>query len=64
MPLQLAGGTGGTYLATGLAVTTGDFTTPVQTVRVAAGSTITVRTAAGTFTGATYSAAGSIKRVR
>ena len=66
LPLQSASGTDGTYLAAGLAVTAGadDYMTPTHVIRVAAGSTITIRTAAGTFTGVTYSAAGAIKRVR
>ena len=64
LPLQIAGGTGGTYLANGLATATGDYTTPVHMIRVAAGSTITLRTASGTFTTVTYSASGSIKRTR
>lgn len=63
LPLQKAGGTGGTYLTTGLAITTGDFVTPRVHIRVKASTTITILTAVGTFTGVTYSAAGQISRI-
>lgn len=62
LPVQLAGGTGGTYLASGLVIATGDYSTPVQHIRVKASTVITVKTAAGTFTGVTYSASGKIKQ--
>jgi len=64
LPVQLVGGTGGTYLTNGLIVTTGDYTTPTTYLRAQNGSTITVLTAAGTFTGVTYSAAATIAQVR
>ena len=63
LPVQKAGGTGGTDLANGLIITTGDFVTPVTKLRVKASTTITIKTATGTFSGVTYSAAGNIKQV-
>lgn len=63
LPVQKAGGTGGTYLANGLIVSTGDHMTPSHQIRCQAATTITVRTATGTFTGVTYSASAAIKGV-
>lgn len=62
LPVQASGGTGGTYLASGLVIATGDYSTPVHHIRVKASTVITVKTAAGTFTGVTYSASGKIKQ--
>lgn len=64
LPVQLSGGTGGTYLANGLLTATGDYSTPTTMIRVKASTAITLRTASGTFTGVTYSASGCIKQVR
>jgi hypothetical protein len=66
MPVQLVGGTGGTYLASGLIVSASanDYVTPTTLIRAQNGTAITVKTAAGTFTGVTYSASASIKQVR
>jgi hypothetical protein len=63
LPVQLSGGTGGTFLTNGLIITTGDYSTPVVTIRCHVGTTITVQTSAGTFSGVTYSAAGTIKQI-
>lgn len=62
LPVQLTGGTGGTYLTNGLVIATGDYCTPVTKIRVKASTTITILTATGTFTGVTYSGSGNIKQ--
>lgn len=64
LPIQQAGGTGGSYLVNGLVIATGDYTTPTQLIRVKASTTVTVLTSSGTFTGVTYSASALIKQVR
>lgn len=64
LPVQLTGGTAGTYLSTGTITASGaaDFSTATATIRVKAGTSITTATTSGTFTGVTYSASGSIRQ--
>jgi hypothetical protein len=54
----------GSFLAGGLVTATGAFETPAMHIRCKAGTAITLYTAAGTFTGATYSAEGIIKQTQ
>lgn len=62
LPVQKATGTGGTYLASGLIIAIGDYSTPVTSIRVKASTSITLKTGSGTYTGVTYSVSGVIKR--
>jgi len=57
-------GLAGSFLANGLVVATGAFATPTMAIRCKAGTTITLSTATGTFTGVTYSAEGLIKQTQ
>lgn len=64
-PLMKNGGTAGTFLANGLATTTGDYCTATLHLRVKASTQITIRVpASGTFVGVTYSASGAIRQLR
>jgi hypothetical protein len=55
---------GGTFLTNGLVITTGAFETAVFHIRCKASTSITLYTAAGTFSSVTYTAEGIIKQTR
>lgn len=55
-------GLAGSFLAGGLATGTGSFESAVMHIRAKASTTITILTAAGTFSSVTYSASAVIKR--
>lgn len=57
-------GLGGTFLAGGLATSTGPFESSVMHIRTKASTAITIYTAAGTFSSATYNAEGVIRQVQ
>lgn len=60
MPIS---GLAGTFVAGGLATSTGPFESAVLHIRTKASSTITFSVAAGTFTGVTYNARCCIRRI-
>lgn len=53
----------GSFIAAGAITGTGVWETPTMTIRAQAGAAISIITSAGTFTGVTYTAQGSIKRL-
>lgn len=55
---------GGTFLSGGMVTATGSFETAVFHIRCKAGTAVTLYTAAGTFTGVTYTAEGNIKQTK
>lgn len=57
-------GLGGSFLAGGLATGTGPFESSVMHIRTKASTAITIYTAAGTFTSATYNAEGVIRQLQ
>lgn len=57
-------GLGGTFVAGGLATSTGPFESSVMHIRTKASTAITIYTAAGTFTGVTYNAEGVIRQLQ
>lgn len=52
----------GSFISGGLVIATGTYESPVIHIRVKASTTITILTAAGTFTSVTYSASGKIQQ--
>jgi hypothetical protein len=57
-------GLGGTFLAGGLATSTGPFESSVMHIRTKASTAITIYTAAGTFTSSSYNAEGVIRQLQ
>lgn len=55
---------GGTFLSGGMVTATGSFETAVFHIRCKAGTAVTLYTAAGTFTGVTYTGEGNIKQTK
>ena len=54
----------GSFLSSGLVVSTGPFETPPFHIRVKAGTNVILFTATGTFTGVTYNAEGIIQKLQ